>query len=75
MKTIKIKKVENRDKNILIILKTLYSEGSEIKSLEDIEKFMETYNEKGIIKINFHDEVLDSLNFIKENLNLTFTIQ
>ncbi|AWM13592.1 hypothetical protein DI487_06765 [Flavobacterium sediminis] len=75
MKTIEIKKVENRDKNILIILKTLYSEGSEIKSLEDIEKFMETYNEKGIIKINFHDEVLDSLNFIKENLNLTFTIQ
>jgi uncharacterized membrane protein len=64
MKKIKISKNENSI-NILQVLKFLYREGTEIKSLEDISKFLRLYEENGGIEIMVTDE---SLQYIKEDL-------
>lgn len=74
MKKIIILKKENVGKSILPILKTLYEEGSEIKSIQDIEKQITNYQEKGSLELNFDNEVIPSLNFIKENFQLNFRI-
>ena len=75
MKTLEIKKSENKDKSILSILKTLYSEGNQIKSLEEIESFLTLYNQSGILVINVEDEIVESLNFIKEKFGILLTIK
>ena len=51
MHRIIIKEQENIGKSILHVLKTLYTDGSEIKSLDDIEKFIDKYHQDAIVKI------------------------
>ncbi|MEZ0007466.1 hypothetical protein ABH942_002847 [Flavobacterium sp. 28YEA47A] len=70
-----IKQQENIGKSILHVLKTLYTDGSEIKSLDDIEKFMNKYHQDAIIKISLKDNCIDSVRFICESNDIKYLIE
>lgn len=70
-----IKQQENIWKSILHVLKTLYTDGSEIKSIDDVEKFMNKYHQDAIVKIYLEDNCIDSARFICENNNIKYLIE
>jgi hypothetical protein len=74
MKKLKVLKSENKGKSILSLLKLIYSESSAIKNLYEIETLMVDYDEKGEILIQIEEDIDDSLNFIKNNFGIEFTI-
>jgi len=61
-KKIVIKKSENQEVSILPVLKSLYMDGTEINSLDDIEVFNQKYKEDETIEIKLTDEALGIFN-------------
>ncbi len=70
-----IKEQENKGKSILHVLKTLYTDGSEIKSLNDIDVFMNKYHHDGVVNIYIEESCIDSVRFICENNNIQYLIK
>jgi len=75
MHRIIIKEQENIGKSILHVLKTLYTDGSEIKSLDDIEKFMDKYHQDAIVKIYLEENCINSVRFICKNNDIKYLIE
>lgn len=70
-----IKKEKNIDFSIIVALKALYMEGSEINSIEDISRFKQIYNEYGIIEIEVNDKAIELFEGYFLNEELIFQIK
>lgn len=74
-KKIIIREKDNQGISVLSTFKMLYSDGSEIESLEDIEKYMDRYREDGVVEIYLTEESIESINFISQNTKLKYVIE